>query len=340
MAHGGNLVEASNRIGVSKYDIIDFSASINDFIDLKDIFIKRDDIKIYPQGIMIKNKSICEFENVVNTPGLTFFIHRLLSYVNGNIIIIEPTFKEYNSAFTYGNRINIPFNVVNQNPEIIKNYNFSLVIIVYPDNPLGNMISRESLLRISNICMERSSMLFIDESFIFFSKKRYDDDELLNKNTLIGRSLTKILGIPGLRLGYIAGDKHNINLIKNIVGPWSVADYVIEYANSISINYDFLKELDAEKQFMIKSLENMNFKAIGEHIANYITFKLPDGISGIKLYNYLLKNMILIRLLNDYDCLGENYIRVTIRKHELNKKLIDNIRRFLHENDSGSWDII
>ncbi|AAT43398.1 aminotransferase class I/II-fold pyridoxal phosphate-dependent enzyme [Picrophilus oshimae] len=339
MGHGGNVLEAASKSGRSIRDIIDFSASINDFMEINDIIIKKDQIKIYPQGLKIKNKSLCEFNDVLPVPGLTFFIHRLLSYINGNIIIVEPTFNEYKYAFTHGIRINLPFNLINNNPEILNNYNFSLIIIVYPDNPLGNLISRDSLLTISEICRKKSALLFIDESFIFFLKNRYNEDDLLNGSTIIGRSLTKILGVPSLRIGYIATDDYNMKISKKITGPWSVPDYVIDYINSIKLDYHFLDIMENEKSFMINNMEAMGFRAAGDHSANFITFMIPDFIDAHDFYSYLIKNGILVRLLDDYECLGEQYIRIGIRRHEFNIKLVNAIRGFLNENDSGSRDL-
>jgi histidinol-phosphate/aromatic aminotransferase/cobyric acid decarboxylase-like protein/choline kinase len=81
--------------------------------------------------------------------------------------------------------------------------NYDLVVIVNPNNPTGTTLSTALL---HDLIAEHSSTTFlVDESFIEFSGQERLLDRLEREpldNVLIMASLSKSLGIPGLRLGY------------------------------------------------------------------------------------------------------------------------------------------
>ncbi len=336
--HGGNIYSFAEKHGIAPESVIDFSANMNDFISIKGMKIKSTYIKNYPESDLEAYKSILsgrKFKpaNIAIIPGLTSFIHSFMQGIDGISIIISPAFTEYLDASSENSRVILPMDTVESAPEIIKNYNFKAVFLVYPDNPTGQLISEKSLVKILDICVYKSAMLFLDESFIWFVNKReIDEGELIEKypNLIIGRSLTKILAIPGLRLAYLISSAGHINEIEKRLDPWRINQPALLYL--LKSNMDFCQiaeKTEIERKYVIKSLEKAGLALVGHPRANFATFRLPDSVNGERIKEFLAGNNIMIRVLDDYPEFGINYIRIGIKQHKKNIILIKSIEKYI-----------
>ncbi len=337
--HGGNIYNVSKNKNIKLKKILDYSANMNDFIKINDIKLKSEYIENYPEIDLYKYKKILannEFNarNILIIPGLTYFIHKFISMLKNNIIVINPSFTEYiYSKYDY-NKIIINYDTIIKDPDIIKNYNFSAIFLVYPDNPTGNLIDKNILFKLINISYNKNAYFFIDESFIYFVKnKEINENEIINQynNVIIGRSLTKIFTIPGLRLGYAISDENNINNIEKYLEPWRISEIALKYIENLNFDIiDYTKEKTGiERNYMIKKLLKLNFELIGNPEANYITLKLNEKYNAYELKKYLEDRNIMIRLLDDYNIFNKNYIRLNVKKRYKNKILLDNIKNFM-----------
>jgi len=330
--HGGDIYKFAEENKVQLCNVLDFSASINDFIRVKNMIIKKEYIENYPEINLAKYKKILagnEFkpENIALIPGLTAFIHTFMASVKGNVVIVSPTFTEYLKPQIYGKRIIVPFDILNKNPDILKNYNFDALFLVYPDSPTGQIMDSNSFHSIIEIAMKKNSTVFLDESFIWFVNNReIKEMKLIEKysNIIIGRSMTKVISMPGLRLGYIASNYSTIGNIEKNLAPWGINEIALIYLSKYIGNLRYLgKKTEIERNYIIKSIKDIGFRAIGKPRANYITFQLPENIDGNNLKKYLAGNNIMIRLLDDYNEFGSNYIRIAIKRRAKNRILIN-----------------
>lgn len=84
------------------------------------------------------------------------------------------------------------------------------VILINPDNPSGNFLEKNDVIRLCKVLKEKNVTLIFDESFIDFAEKerRYTlfNDEILSEypNLIVVKSISKSYGVPGLRLGVLA----------------------------------------------------------------------------------------------------------------------------------------
>ena len=75
-----------------------------------------------------------------------------------------------------------------------------------PSNPVGAGFAPQEIAELLAIAEERSCVLVVDEAFIDYCPENTVKDLLAaHPRLLITGSMTKILGIPGVRLGYAAG---------------------------------------------------------------------------------------------------------------------------------------
>ena len=100
--------------------------------------------------------------------------------------------------------------------------------------------------------------LVVDEAYIAFTKSVRSVVDMCAEfdRLIVVRSLTKVFGIPGLRLGYVIGSERIIDQLKKRKMPWSVNGIAIHAGEYIFKHYDelqfpiekLLKEMEAFKQ--------------------------------------------------------------------------------------------
>ncbi|MEM0139702.1 MAG: aminotransferase class I/II-fold pyridoxal phosphate-dependent enzyme [Ferroplasma sp.] len=336
--HGGNVYSIARKNGVDINQIIDFSSNMNDFINIHNFSIAPEYIKNYPEiGMDSYKRKLADKEfsenNIFPVPGITYFIHRYLSMINGNIIIITPVFTEYLYILNHGKKIFIPFEAIEKDPDIIQNYNFKAIILVYPDSPRGEMLNINSLLRLIGLSYKKNAFVILDESFIWFVEQRHLNEKKIIEeysNVIIARSMTKVFSMPGLRLGYVASCPENIDKLEAMQEPWAISEVALKYLEGI--DYKILESVPSavavERKYLIGRMAKLGFSAVGIPEANYATFHIPDHINGITLKTYLENHNLMVRTLEDYPEFGYNYMRINIKRREKNNILINEISKF------------
>jgi histidinol-phosphate/aromatic aminotransferase/cobyric acid decarboxylase-like protein len=104
------------------------------------------------------------------------------------------------------------------------------VVIVNPNNPVGNLVSLVDVRRI----LDAGVTLVIDEAFMAFTDARHSAEQLVPyyPNLVIVTSTTKSMGIAGLRLGYVLTSNQQVKrALRDALPIWNVnslAEYVIE----------------------------------------------------------------------------------------------------------------
>jgi len=194
--------------------------------------------------------------------------------------------------------------------------NDSLVVISNPNTPLGYLVDIDELLSLASELSRRNGVLLVDESFIDFTSA----ESILRRlpdNTIVVKSYTKFLSIPGLRVGALFA---NIDL-RMLDPPWPV-NSIAEYALSrympragefreLTVNY-----IREELPRVISALEELGIHVLKTRTHYFVIKHDPE------LGNSLVKLGILIRDLRDSPGLGEGYFRIAIKSRNENDVLI------------------
>ncbi|MGH3426885.1 MAG: aminotransferase class I/II-fold pyridoxal phosphate-dependent enzyme, partial [Mycobacteriales bacterium] len=119
------------------------------------------------------------------------------------VLLPEPTFGEYSRIFpgarTYGDSGVIDIGEVEE-----KARGMDLVVVVNPNNPTGTTIPVDEIKMLATRLPDK--LVLVDESFIEFSGQQSLipwAEATGTANVMVLKSLSKSLGVPGLRLGYV-----------------------------------------------------------------------------------------------------------------------------------------
>ncbi|OAM91092.1 aminotransferase class I/II-fold pyridoxal phosphate-dependent enzyme [Termitidicoccus mucosus] len=105
-----------------------------------------------------------------------------------------------------------------------------LLWLCNPNNPTGEAASRDELLAL--IDAHPRTLFVIDQSYADFCLVApiLPADTAVRENLILIRSLTKTLGIPGLRIGHVFASASNIAALARHLQPWAVNTLALEAA--------------------------------------------------------------------------------------------------------------
>lgn len=356
--HGGNVWEISEKYNIPVDQLIDFSISTNPLgapeAALESIRQHLSLIKHYPDPdhewlleALAKSAGV-EPNNVVVGNGSTELIY-LFNEVfleNGyEAVIPVPSFSEYKAAIERfgGNMLflkcdpskNFQLNIGELERTISKKTR--IIFLCNPNSPTGVLYKKEVLLRVIRFAAERNVLVFLDEDYIDFvdDGKRYSMAEYVNEynNLFVLRSLTKFFGLGGIRIGFGIGSPDLVNVLKNVKMPWSVNSLAMFATTAAIKDADFIKKsrllVSQSRREMLEMFKSIHWLKVHPSETNFLLIQIIRGdLTSTQLREELAKKGLLIRDCKDFDGLDNKFFRVTVRRPEENRKLIEQIKSF------------
>lgn len=298
----------------------------------------------YPSGMKVnsllaaKNFDLHQ-DNIVVGNGAAELIKSIMECLNGKVGVIRPTFEEYpnrknsddlvcyvpkGEGFSYG---------INELMSFFDGKDINSLLLINPDNPSGNYIEKEDVLRLSSWCHNRKIKFILDESFVDFSS--FDDTSFLhqelieaNPSLIVVKSISKSYGVPGLRLGIVASaDKELISFVKKDVSIWNInsfAEFYMQIESKYTEDYNkALFKLKVARANLIEGLKKIKNIRVYPSEANYVLCELTGKMSArdltVKLFS---KHEILIKDLTGKIKNGRQYIRLAVRNNDDNNILL------------------
>jgi len=247
------------------------------------------------------------------------------------ILIPIPTFSEYEVSaklceckISFFKTMNLSKNLQKFIMKIPRN---GCIFICNPNNPTGVLIKKKEMLKIISAAKKKSSLVFIDETFIELVPE--SNESLIKyiknyENLFILRSLTKSFGLAGIRIGYGVSNSQIIDPLQKIKIPWNVS-YMAQRAASAAICYHpFLEKtcklIKKEKDFISSNLAKSKKFTCCDSSTNFILVKTK--IKSRLLQKKLQRKKILIRDCSTFRGLNQNYIRIAVKTRKENIKLV------------------
>jgi threonine-phosphate decarboxylase len=338
-SHGG-------KFGTKNYDpkVVDFSSNVNPLGCHPGVtrYLRKhlDMISEYPDPNSINLRANLAWftgvpkKQIVVGNGATEIIYNFCkTFLNKktHVLIPVPTFSEYEvsaklceSKISFFKTLDISKNL---QKFIIKIPRNGCIFICNPNNPTGVLIQKNEMLKIISAAKKKSSIVFVDETFIELVPE--NDESVIKhlknfENLFILRSLTKSFGLAGIRIGYGVGSPQIIDPLQKIKIPWNVSN-IAQLAASAAICYHpFLdkacKLIKKEKHFISLNLAKSKKFACYNSSTNFLLVKTK--IKSKLLQKKLLKKKILIRDCSTFRGLNQDYIRIAVKTRKENMKLL------------------
>ena len=304
----------------------------------------------YPSGMKVNTllASKCwgvKEDYIVPGNGAAELIKALMELLPGTLGITRPTFEEYpnrrdentlvtfvpgNDEFRYSAQDLIDYFSVNRADNIL---------LINPDNPSGNFIPREDVLKLAGWCESEGIRLIVDESFVDFSigwrENTLLHDSILDTypHMIVIKSISKSYGVPGIRLGILcSADMELISRIKKMVSIWNLNSFC-EFFMQIFTKYEKDYHVACDKFIVARDsfeseLRKIDFLRVIPSQANYFLVEvLPPFTAKELVFRMLKDHNILMR-----DCSGKGgfdgkqYMRIAVRNNQDNSRLIEALK--------------
>jgi len=299
----------------------------------------------YPSGMKVnsllaaKNFGVHQ-ENIIVGNGAAELIKSLMEKLKGRTGFVRPTFEEYPNRYNADESVSmIPDNDdYSYGAEDIINYfsdkaidNF---VLVNPDNPSGNYIPKQDLLKLIDWARAKNINIVIDESFADFADEADNTlivSDILNNNPhlYVMKSISKSYGVPGLRLGVLAsGNEEVIAKLKKDVAIWNInsfAEFYMQIAEKYKKAYaSGLEKFREERRRFKEELDELSCIRVIPSEANYFMAELTGGITSKSLTVELLKkyNILIKDLSSKINRDGKQYVRIAVRDTGDNDMLV------------------
>jgi threonine-phosphate decarboxylase len=356
--HGAEVYGAAEESGFKSDEILDFSSSVNPLGPsqkaLDAITGAFDRIEAYPDSNSTGLRQVLAEhfggkitkDNIVVGNGSTELMYLFAEAFlrrGEKAIMAAPTFGEYESAVRKTGEC-VKFVRLTGNFQIEAQAfqqempGCKLLFLCNPNNPTSKLIPQKTLTEILDSALNLDMLVFLDEDFLEFVDEE-SSRTMIHKidrypNLFILRSFTKIFGLTGLRCGYGIANPEIVNVLQCSKIPWNVnclaqpaAIAALKDEEHLKVTRQLIKQ---EKAYLQKELSQFSGFSFSEPDANFFFIDSRNtNLTANAIKHRMLKQGILIRDCSSFVGLNEFYIRVAVKTHEENVRLIDAFKKAL-----------
>lgn len=216
-----------------------------------------------------------------SSEGIRYIIEAFTSE-GGKILGVTPTYAMFEVYSEMYGREFVPIKYTEDLQMPISNIleqmtsDIQLLILVNPNNPMGNTYSEEEFSMILNRAKENEITILIDEAYHYFYPETFIEYALKGEHIFVTRTFSKLFSLAGARLGYVAGWPEGIALVQKLCTPHNVNAFAELFAQKLIENPSVIEELvDKHKEgrtYLEQSLTEHSYKYKGE-TGNFIFIK-------------------------------------------------------------------
>lgn len=206
-----------------------------------------------------------------------------------------------------------------------------IFFVCNPNNPTGTYWSADHMVRFMERVASRSIVVIDEAYFEFVDRPDYPDGMALMHrfpNLVVFRTFSKMYGLAGLRIGYLAGSPEVVDIIRRTCVVYSVNQLAQVCALAALGDGDHVRRtrelVAAAKDYLRKALHAMGLKTVdGEGC--YLMVKLP--MSDSLAYRRLMTRGVMVRTMTGFRF--PNFIRVSVGRMPDMKRFVTELARIL-----------
>lgn len=182
-----------------------------------------------------------------------------------------------------------------------------VIAVVSPNNPTGAVAEVEDLCQLHEAAAARGALLLLDHAYIEFADSTFDLSRaaLALPGALLVRTLSKAYGLAGLRVGYVAGHRDLIRVLRAAGAPYPISGLSLLLAERrLRANpaerdpalQTFIAAVQKERQDLQALLQRpehqRQVKAVHDSQANFVLGRFTDAQ---QVHAALLRQGIAVR---------------------------------------------
>ncbi|MDR2829881.1 MAG: histidinol-phosphate transaminase [Methanobrevibacter sp.] len=206
-----------------------------------------------------------------------------------------------------------------------------MIFLCSPNNPTGGVIPKENIER---ILKETDALVVVDEAYVEYSDE--DNVDLIGKysNICILRTMSKALGLAGLRIGYGLSNPtaiefmHRVKPIFSLTRP-SYMGALETFKDNEFIEESIRKGIES-RDYLYGEILKIPVLHVFKSKSNFILINIEkSGLTATELSRKLLKKGVIVRDCSSFQGLDEYWIRVSIGTLNDDKRFINILKDVL-----------
>ena len=256
------IFPSQGRYGKLRYDMNENPEGLpKEFVDSVLKEITPEFLTIYPEPDRFLKKYAefvgVKFENLMCTNGSDMAIRYLLETfgeVGKEVVTVAPSFEMYWVNCNILGYKHIP--IAYESDLTIKiekivaaiNENTRIVVLLNPNNPVGNVYSKEDFDAVQKRAEEVGALIIVDEAYHYFYAKTFLYDALEKPNVVVMRTFSKLMSLAACRLGVIIGNPELIGYVRNARLTFDANSIALLFAERLMEHPEIVKELIRTQQ--------------------------------------------------------------------------------------------
>ncbi len=291
------------------------------------------------ESLVAKHVGVSE-GSILLSPGSNHLIALVLSIFGpkaSKVVLARPSFPLYES---HCKGSGIPYEPWTLNSDL--EYDLeglpalpprSLVLFASPNNPVGNILPRQTL---RELLTKYPETLFIgDEAYLEFASEPYT--ELLREfsNLMLIRTFSKTMGAAGIRLGYLVAAPEYIHQVRKLMLPFLINRFTLAAVplvlEDVTARNQFQGVIDmtiTERDRLAKELSDLGTRfafQVKNSQANFLLVRFSTQEACMAMYQHLVTSGILVRNISGGTQLT-GCLRVTVGTPDENTRVIETFK--------------
>ncbi|WP_410489362.1 aminotransferase A [Bacillus sp. DTU_2020_1000418_1_SI_GHA_SEK_038] len=268
----------------------------------------------------------------------------------------EPLIKLCNAVPVYVDTSNSDFKLTAAQIEEHITEKTRCVLLPYPSNPLGTILSEKEVLEIGKVLEDKQIFIVADEVYseLLYDEKHFSIGSIpnLKEKTIIINGLSKSHSMTGWRIGFAFAPSYLIDQFYKIhsfnsICPSTISQYAAVEALKQGVYTEEVLAMKNEykhrRDLAYIRLKEMGLDVVEPKGAFYIFPSIKStGLSSMDFaMNLLEQEKVAVIPGSSFSDYGEGYIRISYAQSmEDLVKGLDGIERFLHSKRlNNSWNI-
>lgn len=263
-----------------------------------------------------------------------------------NALILDPTYGEYAHVLeqvigctvdrlALGRANNYAVDLARLEAAFADDYD--LVVLVNPNSPTGQHISRADMERILRRVPLRTRV-WVDETYVEYAGAGESLERFAaqSENIIVCKSMSKVYALSGARAAYLCAGPHQLEALRAITPPWVMslpaqvaAVRALQDRGYYAARY---RETATLREHLATQLRILGWEIV-PGVANFLLCHLPDAgpdaataVAQCRKHGLFLRDAAMMG-----SRLGRYAIRIAVKDANTNRRMMDIIRQVLVE---------
>lgn len=297
-AHGGDISWATERFGAPADGWLDLSTGINPHTypvrDADPAQLTRLPDPARTRALADAARAcfgVPEGVALAPLPGSEIAIRQLPFLIRSEkTAIVGPTYPSHAAAWSETGHEVVDIRELDQVPGDI-----NVVVIANPNNPDGRTVALDPMAAVAARLAARGGTLVVDEAYADVAPEVSMMPLLGEVSALVVRSFGKFFGLPGLRLGFVAGSASAVERLAARIGDWPVSGLAVEIGLRALADDAWQQAMRAQLADEAAALDEVLTAGGLSVIGGTSLFRLAEHADAHRLYEDLGRRGILVR---------------------------------------------